>query len=162
MNMGMNLTKIIAAAVVGTSFMTLYSYIISKRENDQFVEPVLLNQLIDRSENLPDIENKKSNPAGWVIHYALGAAFVAGYWILWRRALRSPGIVKGLLIGAASGGVGIAAWKIMFAANGNPPQNDRYKYYRQLFYAHLIFSVLAIYGYKLPDYMKQLGAKEST
>lgn len=155
----MKLSKIILAGIVGTSFMTLYSYIISKKENDEFVEPVLLNELIDRSENLPDIkdEEKDTHPAGWLAHYGLGVAFVLAYWIIWRQSLRSPGIIKGLLIGAASGLVGIAGWKIMFAANDNPPQNDRYRYYRQLFYAHLIFSTLALFGYKLPDYIRKAG-----
>jgi len=155
----MKLSKIFAAAVVGTSSMTLYSYIISKKEKDQFVEPVLLNELMDRADALPNIDNTKANPAGWVAHYGLGVAFVLAYYILWRRSLTSPGIVKGLLIGAASGAVGIASWKLMFAANDNPPQNDRYRYYRQLFVAHLIFSTFALFGYKLPDYLKTLNKK---
>lgn len=136
--------------------MTLYSYIISRKEKEQFTEPFLLNELIDRSENLPDIEDKKTNPAGWLIHYGLGLVFVLSYWLLWRRSLKSPGIVKGLVIGAASGLIGIMSWKIMFASNDNPPRNDRYGYYRQLFVAHLVFSTLALYGYKLPDYLKKI------
>ena len=153
----MKLGKILLAGVVGTTFMTLYSYIISKREREQFVEPVLLNELIDRSETLPEIDNaeKKVHPAGWLGHYGIGVVFVLSYYVLWRRALSSPSLVKALLIGSASGLAGIAAWKIMFAANDNPPQNDRYRYYRQLFVAHLIFSVFALYGYKLPEYLKQ-------
>jgi hypothetical protein len=156
----MKLSKIIIAGIVGTSFMTLYSYYISKKEKDDFVEPVLLNELIDRSENLPDVEDKKTNPAGWVAHYALGVVFVLCYYVIWHRALKSPGIVRGLILGAGSGAVGIISWKLMFAANDNPPQNHRYKYYRQLFYAHLIFSTLALFGYKLPDYIKQLSNKQ--
>lgn len=151
----MKASKVIAAAIAGTTFMTLYSYYMAKKEKQKFVEPELLNELIDRSENLPDIQNKKEHPAGWVIHYALGAAFVVAYWLLWRRSLNSPGIAKGLLIGAGSGFVGILSWKIMFAISNNPPHNNRYKYYRQLFFAHLIFSTLALYGYKLPDYVKR-------
>lgn len=148
--------KIIVAGVVGTTFMTLYSYIISKKEKQEFTEPVLLNKLIDGSGNLPDIQDEKKHPAGWLAHYGVGILFVTSYWVLWRRSLKSPGIIKGLVAGAASGVVAIIAWKLMFAANDNPPQNDRYKYYRQLFYAHLIFSTLALFGYKLPDYMKRL------
>jgi hypothetical protein len=154
----MKVSKIIVATVVGTSFMTLYSYIISKREKQEFTEPVLLNKLIDQSENLPDIDDTKEHPAGWVIHYALGAVFVLSYWLLWPRALKSPGIAKGLVIGATSGAIGIISWKIMFGMSDNPPQNDRYKYYKQLFYAHLIFSTLSLFGYKLPDYIKQLSS----
>jgi hypothetical protein len=154
----MKLSRILLAAAVGTTFMTLYSYIISKKENDNFVEPELLNKLIDRSDNLPDIDNTETHPAGWVTHYAIGVLFVVSYLVLWKRAVKSPGIVKGLLIGAASGLIGIASWKIMFAANDNPPQNDRYRYFRQLFYAHLIFSTLALFCYKLPDYVRHATA----
>jgi hypothetical protein len=156
----MKASKIIAAAIVGTSFMTLYSYIIAKKEKQKFVEPELLNELIDRSDNLPDIDDKKEHPAGWLIHYALGAVFVIAYYFLWRRSLKSPNIAKGLVIGAASGLIGIISWKIMFATSDNPPGNDRYKYYRQLFVAHLIFSTFALYGYKLPEYYKQLKQPE--
>ena len=155
LNRKTEITKIIAAGIVGTTFMTLYSYMISRKEKQQYVEPVLLNKLIDGSENLPDIENKDTHPAGWFAHYGVGILFVVGYWIVWRRALRSPGPVRALVIGALSGIVAIGAWKAMFAANANPPHNDRYGYFRQLFYAHLIFSALAIAGYKLPEYLRQ-------
>lgn len=158
----MNLGKIILAGLVGTSFMTLYSYIISRRERDQFVEPVLLNELIDRSEGLPEIkeDQKEAHPAGWLSHYGMGVLFVLGYYILWRRSLTSPGIIKALLIGSVSGLIGIAGWKVMFAANNNPPRNNRFKYYRQLFFAHIVFSVFALYGYKLPDYIKQVNNRQ--
>jgi hypothetical protein len=144
--------KIIVAGIVGTTFMTLYSYIISKKEKQEFTEPVLLNKLIDKEEGLPNIQNDDVHPAGWLAHYGVGILFVIAYWIIWRRSLQSPGIVKSLLIGSASGGVAIVAWKLMFAASDNPPGNDRRGYYRQLFVAHIIFSLLAVYGYKLPEY----------
>lgn len=149
----MKWTKIIIGGIAGTAAMTLYSYIISKREKQQFTEPVLINKLINGSENLPEIHNTKQHPAGWVIHFATGIAFVIAYWFLWRRALKSPGIVRGLVIGSTSGILAIGAWKVMFAVNDNPPQNNRYGFYRQLFYAHLLFSIFALFGYKLPDYL---------
>lgn len=152
----MKLSKIIIAGIAGTTFMTLYSYYVSKKEKQEFTEPVLLNELIDGSENLPDIDNdeKESHPAGWLIHYVLGFVFVISYYFIWRRALQSPSVIKGLLIGSASGAIGISVWKIMFASNSHPPHNNRYRYYRQLFIAHIIFSTLALYGYKLPEYIK--------
>lgn len=152
----MKLSKIIIASLVGTSFMTLYSYYISKKEKQEFTEPVLLNKLIDRSENLPEIENKEedSHPAGWLLHFGTGVGFMLCYYFLYKKALTSPSLSKGLLLGSASGLVGIGVWKIMFASNNNPPRNNRYRYYRQLFIAHIIFSTFAIYGYKLPEYSK--------
>lgn len=155
----MKASKIILAGVLGTTFMTLYSYMISRKEKQQYVEPVLLNKLIDGSENLPDIENEETHPAGWLAHYGIGILFIVAYWVIWRRALQSPGPIRTLIIGALSGIVAIVAWKTMFAANANPPHNNRIGYFRQLFYAHLIFSALALTGYKLPDYIRQSRTK---
>lgn len=152
----MKISKVLLASLIGTSFMTLYSYYVSKKEKQEFTEPILLNKLIDRSENLPEIEDdeKDTHPAGWLLHYGSGVLFVLCYYFLYKRALKSPSIIKGLLAGAASGLLGIAVWQIMFSSNTNPPKNNRYRYYRQLFIAHIIFSTLAIYGYKLPEYIK--------
>lgn len=156
----MKLSKFIVSAIVGTSFMTLYSYIIAKKENKKFLEPQLLNELIDGSENLPDVNQPKTNPAGWIAHYGVGLLFIATYYVFWKKSLQKPGIAKGLFIGAASGILAILSWEIMFTLNKNPPKNDRLGYYRQLFIAHLIFSVTALYGYKLPDYIKRANNKQ--
>lgn len=149
--------RIILAGIVGTTFMTAYSYWLSKKEKQEFTEPILLNKLADRSPKLPNVDDTDEHPGGWLTHYGIGILFVVGYYIIWRRSLKSPDIVKGLLLGAGSGVIALAAWRIMFAANPNPPKNNRYAYYRQLFIAHLIFSTFAIYGYKLPDYIKRLS-----
>jgi hypothetical protein len=142
--------KIVLAGIAGTTFMTLYSYLISKKENQQYVEPVLLNKLITNSEVIPQKVNNQ-HPAGWVAHYGVGILFVMAYWLLWKKALKSPGPVRALIIGASSGIVAITAWKIMFNASPNPPKNNRYGYFRQLFVAHLIFSIAAIAAYKAPE-----------
>jgi hypothetical protein len=74
--------KIIIAGIVGTSFMTLYSYLKSKKEDEEYVEPVMINKLIDKSENLPSIRNEDAHPAGWGLHYATGIGFMAVYWLI--------------------------------------------------------------------------------
>jgi hypothetical protein len=149
--------RILLATAIGTSFITLYSYWKSKKEKEEFTEPILLNELSDRSPELPSIDDTEDHPAGWTTHYAVGLVFVICYYALWKRSLTHPTLLKGLLLGSGSGIIAIAAWKIMFAANPNPPKNDREGYYRQLFIAHLIFSTTALYGYKLPDYIKRLS-----
>jgi len=142
--------KIIAASIIGTSFMTLYSYHRSRKENQQYREPVLLNKLINRSEVLP-IKVGDNHPAGWIGHYAVGMLFVVTYYALWKKALHSPGPVRTLTVGTLSGVVAIGAWKTMFSVNDNPPENDRQGYYRQLFVAHLIFSLFALAAYKTSE-----------
>jgi len=142
--------KIIIASIAGTSFMTLYSYYRAKKEQQQYEEPELLNKLIDRN-NVVDIDVHKKHPTGWFAHYSVGLLFVVAYWVLYRRALHSPGPVKILLVGSASAVVAVGAWKIMFSASPNPPDNNRYGYYRQLVIAHLIFTAFALSTYKLLD-----------
>ncbi len=141
--------KIIIAGIVGTTFMTLYSYLRSKKENEEYVEPVLINGFIDNSENLPSVSQEDSHPAGWGLHYATGIVFVGAYWLLWRKVLVKPTIGRILIIGSLSGLVGIAVWKLLFAQHDRPPHTDHQSYYKQLFTAHIIFSLSALGTYKL-------------
>ncbi len=140
--------KIIVAGIAGTTLMTMYSYFVSRKEKEQYREPELLNALIDRSKYLPAIEHKKIHPAGWGAHYAIGALFVLSYKILWEKSLDKPTLLKTLIIGAISGTIGIISWKIFFSEHDNPPSNYRHGYYRQLFYAHIVFSSVAILTYR--------------
>lgn len=69
--------KILFSSIVGTSAMSLFSYLISNRENKNFREPQVLGQLIKR---LPTRGSKESaQMAGWGMHYAIGFLFVACY-----------------------------------------------------------------------------------
>jgi len=140
--------KIIIASVVGTSFMTLYSYFRARAEKQEYVEPVMLNKLIDKSKNLPEVDNEVVHPAGWGLHYLAGLGFVCAYWLLWRRALHKPTVPKIIVIGGISGLTGIAVWKLLFAQHGNPPHNHRAGYYRQLLTAHVVFTLFALLTYR--------------
>ncbi|MGV3459764.1 MAG: hypothetical protein ACO1N9_04845 [Flavobacterium sp.] len=146
--------KIIVAGIIGTTFMTLYSYWRSKKENEQYLEPVMLNKLIQNSDALPAIEDEESHPAGWGLHYVAGVAFVASYWLIWRKVLKNPSPFGIITTGAASGIVGILIWKMMFANHENPPHNYRYGYYQQLFIAHIIFSLTAAAAYSMASNLK--------
>lgn len=140
--------KIVIAGMVGTTFMTLYSYIRAKKEHQEYVEPVMINKLIDKSENLPEIANEESNISGWVLHYATGIGFTTAYYLLWKKVLNHPTPSRILITGAFSGVTGIAVWRLLFAQHERPPHNYRYGYYRQLFFAHIIFSLFALSTYK--------------
>lgn len=143
-------SKIILAGVIGTTFMTLYSYYASKKENQQYLEPKLLNKLMGRNKVVP-VSVHKNGPAGWLAHYGIGVFFVLTYWVFWRRALQNPGPVKVLAVGSASAVLAVVAWKIMYTTSPNPPDNNRFGYYRQLAIAHFIFTALALYTYKIAD-----------
>jgi len=146
--------KIIIAGIIGTSFMTLYSYYRSNKEKQQYREPVLLNKLINRSRTLP-VKLEENSAVGWATHYSIGVMFVLAYYLLCRRALQHPTPSKALLIGSGSGIVAIASWKIMFIMNPNPPDNHRYGYYRQLFVAHVVFAAFALAGYRFTGFSLQ-------
>lgn len=148
-----SIEKIIIAGIVGTTFMTLYSCRRAKKEQEQYIEPVLINKLIDNSKNLPEIQKEKCNPIGWALHYTIGFFFVLAYWILWRKALHKPTIINVLIIGSLSGIAGMVAWKLFFSKHDNPPYNYRPGYYRQLFFAHIIFSVFALTSYSGLNYI---------
>ena len=143
-------SKIIIAGAVGTTIMTLYSYYRSKKERQQYVEPVLLNKLINRSKMLPATITD-NHPAGWAAHYGAGILFVTMYYILCRNTLQRPTPVKSLAIGSASGIIAVAMWETTFILSPNPPANNRYGYYRQLFIAHIVFTCFALAAYRMLD-----------
>ncbi len=145
------ISKFTIAAIAGTTFMTLYSYWKSKKEGQEYVEPVMINKLIDKSENLPDIKDKELHPAGWLLHYATGMGFILAYWLVYRNALKNPDFKKITIIGAISGTLGIVVWKFLFSQHKHPPYNYRHGYYRQLLTAHMIFTLFAIMTYRVTD-----------
>jgi len=146
--------KIIIAGIVGTTFMTLYSYLKAKKENQEYVEPILINKLIDNSKILPPISDEEIHPAGWLLHYGTGIGFVSLYYLLWKRALTKPTLLKIFILGSLSGLAGIVVWKSLFMQHDRPPQNYRYGYYRQLLIAHLVFTFSALPTYKVLDESK--------
>ena len=141
--------KVIIAGVVGTTFMTLYSYLKAKKEDQEYLEPVMINKLIDNSKNLPSIADEDLHAAGWILHYTTGVGFFTMYHLLWKKALVKPTIFKSILLGSISGIVDILVWKQLFAQHDRPPRNYRYGYYRQLFVAHIVFAISAVPAYKV-------------
>lgn len=146
--------KIVIAGIVGTTFMTLYSYWKSKQEKQEYVEPVMINKLIDNSENMPSVRNEDSHPVGWGLHYLTGIAFVSAYWLIWHKALKKPTANKIIVIGSLSGIIGIVVWKLLFVQHNNPPHNYRHGYYRQLLIAHIVFTGFALLSYNTMNYIE--------
>ncbi len=142
----MQLGKILVSAVVGTTAMTLFSYILSDTENKNLREPEILGQLIKRLPN--DVSKKSALSAGWLAHYAIGVLFVAIYHELWKREHIQPSIESGALLGTASGIVGVVSWKIFFESHPNPPVKDLKFFLYHLIFAHAVFGVLSAITYK--------------
>lgn len=145
----MNTGKILASAIIGTSAMTLFSYLISRSENRNYREPEILSQLVKR---LPiDASKESADIAGWLAHYTVGTLFVAIYNELWKRKKIEPGLTSGALLGAVSGLVGISGWKIVFNIHPDPPIKNLKTYFGHLILAHIVFGIFSSVTYKLAE-----------
>lgn len=138
--------KIRSSTFIGTTAMTLFSYLVSEAQDRNYREPRILGQLIKR---LPgDTSQKSSEIAGWAAHYGVGLLFDALYNELWKRGKVKPTVASGALIGAASGLVGIAGWEIAFKVHPNPPAKNLKRYFGHLMLAHVVFGIFSAVTYK--------------
>jgi len=142
----MQTDKILISAFVGTSAMTLFSYLVSASEHKNFREPQVLAELIKR---LPKNGSKdKAQIAGWCLHYTVGVSFVTLYNELWKQKIIKPSLTSGAVMGAVSGLVGISGWKGMFELHPNPPSKNLKQYFGHLMLAHVVFGVFSALTYK--------------
>lgn len=145
----MQTNKIIIPGIVGTSAMTLFSYLISESKNKNFREPEILGVLIKRLSK--NVSMESSQIKGWVIHYAIGILFVACYSELWEQTKIKPSLTSGTLLGAANGVVGVMGWKFMFKSHPNPPAKNLKAFFGHLILAHVVFGIFNALTYKLTD-----------
>ena len=142
----MDFIKIILATLVGTTLMTLFSYLVSNFFNKLYKEPVLLNYLLHYlGINMRDRAKRIS---GWVIHYIIGLIFVIVYDILWQYKIQFSWL-SGIIFGMISGIVGIISWIFMFKVPDDKPKIDYKGYYIQLLFAHIIFAIGVVIVYKI-------------
>lgn len=149
----MQTDKILISAIVGTSAMTLFSYLVSEAKNQNFREPKILGELIERLSKSDSKEYPQM--AGWGMHYAIGILFVACYSELWERTKVKPTVASGAVLGAANGVVGVTGWKFMFEAHPNPPANNLKPFFGHLLPAHVVFGVFCAITYKLTKGIKR-------
>jgi len=136
----MSTKSVLAAAVAGTSLMTLFSEAVSKAKGSNYNEATILGELLNR---ITPLNKKQAEAAGWMGHYAVGVGFSAVYAAYLKQTGRKPTLLNGIIYGALSGLAGAAIWHATFKAHPNPPGVDLKNYYRQLVLAHVIFGVAA-------------------
>ncbi|WP_133159399.1 hypothetical protein [Solitalea longa] len=143
----METKKNIAAAVVGTSLMTLFSYLLTKSQKKNYTEPEVLSEIVD--ENNSSVSEKEAKALGWTAHYGVGLAFTSAYSLIWEHTSIKPSIASGATLGALSGLLGILGWSQLFQMHHSTSTTYKAEYYMQLILAHIIFGIGAAKGYKL-------------
>lgn len=135
------------AGVTGTTLMTLFSYLVSLAEGENFSEPERLGQLAGRL--IPKLDKEKSLALGWLGHYGVGLLFALVYVELWRDGKLKPDWKTNLWLGGISGLFAVAIWKTTFQLHPLPPALRFNQYYLQLVPAHIVFAVFAGIGYQI-------------
>lgn len=136
----MYLVKIFFAGIVGTTLMTVFSYVLGLLFRCEFGEPGLINKLLARSKMLP-LQISKDSLWGWGLHYIIGVIF-SGFMVLYFHVSgRFPGWGLGSLLGGILGLFGVMAWSIIFRLHSSPPKIDLEMYLLQLIGAHVMFGL---------------------
>ncbi|HEX8021905.1 hypothetical protein [Mucilaginibacter sp.] len=143
----MKAKEILAGGITGTTFMTLFSYLVSLADGENFSEPERLGQLVGRL--VPKLDKQQSQALGWLGHYGVGLLFALVYVELWRRGKLKPDLKTNLWLGGLSGLLAVAVWKTTFKMHPLPPSLSFSKYYLQLIPAHVVFAVFAGIGYQI-------------
>ena len=143
----MNLLLIIVSSIVGTTVMTIFSYVVSKSFNKLYKEPILLKYVLERMQ--VSISDNFTLVLGWFLHYIIGILFVVIYHFIWINGWMEISFLHSFILGLASGLVGIVAWRIMFAVSNSESKVDMNGYFFQLVIAHILFAltVMMIYQY---------------
>jgi hypothetical protein len=137
------ISNIIYSSALATSAMTLFSYVVSEKENKNFKEPQLLGTFLRNSCDCQKViaSDRLWKLAGWGLHYGIGLGFAAGYKSFIGLTGAKTSFRNGLLYGALAGVTGILTWQSLFKIHPSPPKTHRTMFYGQLFVAHLIFGL---------------------
>ena len=136
-----NVEEGIVSSISGTSMMTLFSYLVSLAENDNFSEPENLGALIHRL--FPTTRKSEAVVIGWTIHYMVGFMFVIIYKELWRSGKIRKTIANGIILGICNGLIGSAVWNWTLQAHPFPKKINFSRYLMHLIPAHIVFAICA-------------------
>ncbi len=139
--------QIIIVSIAATSSMTLFSYAVSAQYRELYKEPLLLTYLMHNFKI--NLSTASKNTLSWLIHYAIGVAFVTVYYYFWAHNLLQLSFWHAFLLGVISGIAGIISWMILFKISDYQPPIDYKGYYIQLFIAHIIFALTATAVYAI-------------
>jgi hypothetical protein len=153
----MRAKNILLAGAIGTTFMTVFSYILSKKRKRNFSEPKLLQALLQSSG--PASTTLSAKVAAWALHYITGIAFTTTYAFTLKLLKTNPSLLKAFVFGILAGGVSIVVWKMLFSFNHKYAKLKDDEYFLQLFIAHIVFGLMTSQFYALLDQQKHASEK---
>ena len=134
--------KVLFSGIIGTSAMTIFSYLISELMSDNFREPEIQTVLIGNI--LPTIKQFAPYLA-WSLHYFIGFGFI--YVRLWDYNKLRTNITSAILLGAVSGIIGIIGWYVTLIMYPDLPIINPKYFFILLFFAHIILGIFAMIGH---------------
>ncbi|MGN6194794.1 MAG: hypothetical protein ACTHOB_07635 [Ginsengibacter sp.] len=134
----MKVGNVLLAATVGTTAMTLFSYVVSRKKNKDFREPRLLGKMVYRA--IPEIKKEDAKFTGWILHCSTGLAFTIVYKMLLEKTKLKSNVPDGIVLGFVNGVVAVAIWKAVFSLHSDPPQIQFKDFYGHLILAHVVFA----------------------
>lgn len=142
----MEFKKVLFSGIIGTSAMTIFSYLVSELMSENFREPEIQTILI---KNILPTAKQYAPFLAWSLHYFIGFSFVFIYVRLWDYNKLKSNIESGMFLGAVSGIVGIIGWWFTLKIYPNLPIINPKHFFILLFFAHIILGLCAMMGYIL-------------
>lgn len=136
----------IISGLVAVFAMTLFSIIWGRLTNNAFSQPYLLTRILKSIKN-ERISSSTILLSGWLIHIVLGFAFLIIYELLWWVFNWDKGLLLSISFGIVSGLIGVLGWNLMFKSVEFNPDFNHLHYYVHLIFAHIVFSVFAVFVY---------------
>ena len=94
----MDILRIMIGALVGTTMMTIFSYLISVGFQKLYKEPVLLKYLLLKAG--ASLTKKETAAGGWILHYAIGILFAVLFILIMGVSwLQQPDLLSAILFG---------------------------------------------------------------
>jgi hypothetical protein len=141
--------KVLLSGMLGTSGMTVFSYVASELMSENFREPEIMCFLFKNLLVNPQQYEPYLILLAWSVHYVIGFIFVLIYVKLWDNNTLKSNLVSGIFLGAICGVVGIIGWYFTLKIHPNPPSLNLKNFFIILFFAHIVFGIFAMIGYRL-------------
>ncbi|RZK79108.1 MAG: hypothetical protein EOO92_09945 [Pedobacter sp.] len=139
--------KTLLTAIGGTTGMTAGSALMSLIMKENYKEPEHLGTMISRLA--PGLSKSSKQIAGWGAHYAMGIVFASVFVELWETRKIKHNMKNALILGLASGVLGLLIWKATFKIHPLPPALHYRDFYLQRIPAHMVYAVFATLSYRM-------------